>query len=177
MLANHFEDKPKCSTNAKDSVKKCRSVFPVQGDIPKTSFEWGEGSCKKSPHQCIQRKTSKLPGCMKENWFSHCPVCYVLDKYCWAKQLWTVLSQPCEKKSKRKQTCNMRSPLVFMTIGFGYLLSLYSVCCTEVCLAWPIAIPMSSEVLILHIFKICCVHIDSSQKTTMNGPLWTWLRG
>lgn len=70
------------------------------------------------------------------------------------------LSGPCEKKSKKKKTCNMRSPLFFMTTGFGYFLSLYIVYCTGMCLPWPIAIPMSSKVLIACMFKIHCIQIE-----------------
>lgn len=95
--------------------------------------------CYNSPHKYIQRKNSKLlersdsmaAGKRSDSLI----VLFVKYSLSVAGPNSSELSQPCEKKSKRKQTCNMRSLLVFMTIGFGYLPSLYTVYCTQVCLS------------------------------------------
>lgn len=86
--------------------------------------------CYNSPHKYIQRKNSKL---LERS--DSLIVLFVKYSLSVAGPNSSELSQPCEKKSKRKQTCNMRSLLVFMTIGFGYLRSLYTVYCTQVCLS------------------------------------------
>lgn len=78
-------------------------------------------------------------------------------------------------KSKRKQTCNVRPLLVLAHLA---------ICCVCVqCVLYrgafvlTNAISISSELLILYLFKICCIQTDESLKTAVNGPLWTWLTG
>lgn len=115
-------------------------------------------------HKCVQRKNSKLLGRSDSTaaWKTtdSLIVLFAACSLSVAGLNSPELSGPCEKKSKKKKTCNMRCPLFFMTTGFGYFLSLHIVYCTEMCFSWPIAVPMSSKVLIACMFKIRCVQID-----------------